>query len=223
MAPDHDIEWAISRLRRFPYPIIETVTNCPICARDFQKGEELARLNCFHVFGWECIVESLREKPECPLCHTNAIQMAFSLDIDDCDSDEEEDERAAAHFRAQGEQDVWLVYNSINQETVDKLISGLPIRRFQHSMETGRHLCSCTICSIDFRAGGNIARLPCGHEVNADDCVALVYDCDYSANECIYMMNAQFDRQCIAKWLWMKPQCPYCRYDLVKKLSLDDF
>lgn len=42
------------------------VNNCPICLTEMENATMLS--GCYHVFCFNCILEWLRMKPECPLC-----------------------------------------------------------------------------------------------------------------------------------------------------------
>jgi len=42
--------------------------SCNICMCEFEKGEKLRTLPCFHAFHCDCIDNWLSRKPECPVC-----------------------------------------------------------------------------------------------------------------------------------------------------------
>eukprot|EP00455_Lapot_gusevi_P048678 TRINITY_DN6771_c0_g3_i1.p1 TRINITY_DN6771_c0_g3~~TRINITY_DN6771_c0_g3_i1.p1 ORF type:complete len:187 (+),score=52.24 TRINITY_DN6771_c0_g3_i1:86-562(+) len=46
----------------------ESDASCAICLSDYQDGDELRTLPCFHKFHKDCIDVSLRRSAKCPLC-----------------------------------------------------------------------------------------------------------------------------------------------------------
>ena len=45
-------------------------TECVICLQDYEEGEELLTLVCFHKFHSSCIKKCLKTRKECPVCKT---------------------------------------------------------------------------------------------------------------------------------------------------------
>ena len=43
---------------------------CVICLQDYEEGEELMTLVCFHKFHSSCIKKCLGVRKECPVCKT---------------------------------------------------------------------------------------------------------------------------------------------------------
>jgi len=43
-------------------------SNCQICMEDFEEGDELRTLPCFHLFHAHCVDQWLKEKAMCPTC-----------------------------------------------------------------------------------------------------------------------------------------------------------
>mmetsp|Transcript_9272 Transcript_9272/g.10244 ORF Transcript_9272/g.10244 Transcript_9272/m.10244 type:complete len:358 (-) Transcript_9272:58-1131(-) len=43
-------------------------TSCPICLEDYEEGESLRQLPCYHMFHTECIIPWLERHSVCPLC-----------------------------------------------------------------------------------------------------------------------------------------------------------
>lgn len=51
--------------------------DCPICYCDFEEGENVAKLNCGHIFHKNCIILWFDKKisaPECPICRRNMYE-----------------------------------------------------------------------------------------------------------------------------------------------------
>jgi len=43
-------------------------TDCPVCQEDFNKDEQLNRLECNHLFHKQCLKEWLERHNTCPMC-----------------------------------------------------------------------------------------------------------------------------------------------------------
>merc|ERR1712154_276233 len=43
-------------------------TNCQICMEDFEEGDELRTLPCFHLFHAKCVDQWLKVNSICPTC-----------------------------------------------------------------------------------------------------------------------------------------------------------
>ena len=43
-------------------------TRCMVCLADYEEGDRLRTLQCFHKFHTECIDNWLSRKPICPIC-----------------------------------------------------------------------------------------------------------------------------------------------------------
>jgi hypothetical protein len=48
--------------------------NCVICMSDFEEGEELRTLPCFHFFHSSCVDEWLKRNSKCPVCRVDAVR-----------------------------------------------------------------------------------------------------------------------------------------------------
>jgi len=46
----------------------EEENSCICCMSDYENGDELRRLTCFHSFHKDCIDEWLKENHKCPIC-----------------------------------------------------------------------------------------------------------------------------------------------------------
>lgn len=47
---------------------------CPICYIEYEKGDNVAKLNCGHIFHKKCIIlwfDKNISSPTCPICRTN--------------------------------------------------------------------------------------------------------------------------------------------------------
>lgn len=59
-------------LQNLPFLIFKPGTGdeqrCSICLIDFEEGEKLSLIPCFHRFHTECITPWLEENPSCPIC-----------------------------------------------------------------------------------------------------------------------------------------------------------
>lgn len=44
--------------------------NCRVCMCDFENGEEILTLHCFHIFHTECIGNWFKTQDWCPICRT---------------------------------------------------------------------------------------------------------------------------------------------------------
>lgn len=47
---------------------------CAICISEYELGEKVKQLQCWHKFHEECLKEWLKEHVTCPLCRTNVFQ-----------------------------------------------------------------------------------------------------------------------------------------------------
>jgi hypothetical protein len=59
------------------------IHNCSICLEEFQNGELLRMLPCFHRFHVTCIDDWLSEKGTCPICRNIAIQSVINSTFDE--------------------------------------------------------------------------------------------------------------------------------------------
>jgi|LauGreDrversion4_2_1035121.scaffolds.fasta_scaffold418772_2 hypothetical protein len=51
----------------------DSSTSCTICMEDFQPGERVRILPCFHHYHVACIDQWLREHPQCPVCKFSLV------------------------------------------------------------------------------------------------------------------------------------------------------
>jgi len=48
-------------------PNANTLTSCPVCLEDFEAGDHVRTLPCFHFFHKECIDQWLKQNAICPI------------------------------------------------------------------------------------------------------------------------------------------------------------
>ena len=46
---------------------------CPICFMEFEKGEEMYRLKCRHLFHKDCLAKWLEQQLSCPMCRAEVL------------------------------------------------------------------------------------------------------------------------------------------------------
>ena len=46
---------------------------CAICLTDYNKGEELLTLPCFHKFHSDCVEKWFKSQNWCPICRTKIV------------------------------------------------------------------------------------------------------------------------------------------------------
>lgn len=52
------------------------VNECQVCRYQYEAGEQVRTLPCFHIFHTSCIDPWLIQKPQCPICLTKLSVMA---------------------------------------------------------------------------------------------------------------------------------------------------
>ncbi|KAK2961522.1 hypothetical protein BLNAU_3644 [Blattamonas nauphoetae] len=97
-------EGVVSSLFRREAATAENSTSdvtCVICQGDYEEEERLMRLDCGHLFHWDCCVEWIKKYPTCPLCRLSLRQKnrheaqsdsddAFLFDDHESDGDDED-------------------------------------------------------------------------------------------------------------------------------------
>ncbi|KDO22563.1 hypothetical protein SPRG_22303 [Saprolegnia parasitica CBS 223.65] len=67
---------------------------CLVCRYNFESGDDIRTLPCFHSYHTDCIDPWLRLKKVCPTCQVS-IELGTAGDGDDDDDDDDEDDEAA--------------------------------------------------------------------------------------------------------------------------------
>ncbi|XAR61789.1 hypothetical protein NMG60_11016307 [Bertholletia excelsa] len=74
-------EAILAGLKKYNYhslglgPVVEDDLCC-ICRDDYADGEELAKLDCRHIFHFSCIRQWLMQKNTCPICKATAVAIS---------------------------------------------------------------------------------------------------------------------------------------------------
>ncbi|CAH0559276.1 unnamed protein product [Brassicogethes aeneus] len=85
------------------HTISEDGTQCPVCLKPHEKGEEGKKLPCNHVYHVDCIIPWLKKTNSCPLCR-------FELKTDDEDYEAYRKEKIRAKQR---EAELELLHDSM--------------------------------------------------------------------------------------------------------------
>ncbi|XP_077452221.1 uncharacterized protein LOC144071202 isoform X2 [Stigmatopora argus] len=67
-----------ARIQRFPLKCFDGGggnTRCQICFCDYERGEQLRMLPCFHDYHAQCVDRWLQENPTCPVCRVNLADL----------------------------------------------------------------------------------------------------------------------------------------------------
>lgn len=59
------------------------IKECPICYIDFEKGDNVAKLNCGHIYHKNCIIlwfDKNLSSPTCPICRINMFDNKSNQD-----------------------------------------------------------------------------------------------------------------------------------------------
>lgn len=61
------------------------MSNCRICLCDYESGEKIRTLTCFHSFHCTCIDPWLEKNTKCPICRTDLLKEIVLLQRNDYD------------------------------------------------------------------------------------------------------------------------------------------
>jgi hypothetical protein len=78
---------------------------CMVCLDEFQKGDDLRKLSCAHIFHCGCMDEWLLRSGICPLCKRNAVKSKPTFNQDqNQQSDSRSNDRNQTAQQQQGSQ-----------------------------------------------------------------------------------------------------------------------
>ena len=50
---------------------MDNMDTCSICLYGYKEGEQLVKLNCFHIYHKECIFDWFKKSRSCPMCRSS--------------------------------------------------------------------------------------------------------------------------------------------------------